>query len=49
MTIATMVVLAARGRGLQKLLEGDPVAWGTLGVVVVVMGVIWYVKQKRGG
>jgi hypothetical protein len=49
MTIATMVVLAARGRLIQKLIEGDPVAWGITGVaVVVVVGIaVW--KKKKGG
>ena len=51
MTIATMVVLAAvvRGRLLQRLIEGDPVAWGILGVCVAGAVVIGIVKKKMRG
>lgn len=42
-------VLAARGRALAKLLEGDPVAWSILVGVVVIFGGIAIYKQMNGG
>lgn len=42
-------VLAARGRALAKLLEGDPVAWSILAGVVVIFGGIAIYKHMNGG
>lgn len=39
------VTLAGRGRLISKLIEGDPVAWSILGVVVV--GSIGWAVLKR--
>ncbi len=49
--LAFVPVLAARGRAIQKLLDGDPVAWTILGVVVAIMIVVGIVKSrfKKGG
>jgi hypothetical protein len=41
-------ILAARGRLVQKLIEGDPVAWTITGVVVVGMIGWWAIKKKMG-
>jgi hypothetical protein len=43
----TSPVLAGRGRLLQKLLEGDPVAWSCLAGVLVVMGGWSFYKSKK--
>ena len=44
--LALTSVLAARGRAFQRLLEGDPVAW-TILVVVVVAIIAWALIKKR--
>jgi hypothetical protein len=46
----TLPVFAHRGRLIQKLLEGDPVAWAILGgIVVIVVGYsIYKAKTKKG-
>ncbi len=41
-----MNVLASRGRTLQALYDGDPVAW-TILVVVVVAAIAWALVKKR--
>jgi hypothetical protein len=41
-------ILAARGRTIQRLMEGDPVAWTITGVVVVGMIGWWAIKKKMG-
>ena len=44
------ITVLARGRGLAKLIEGlsegDPIAWGVVGVLVVVLGVSYFVRKK---
>ncbi len=42
-----MNVLASRGRTLQALYDGDPVAWTILVVVVVVGAIAWALVKKR--
>jgi hypothetical protein len=44
--IETMQILAARGRLIAKLIEGDPVAWTITGVVVAGM-VGWALIKKN--
>jgi hypothetical protein len=50
-TYAIAPILGARGRAIQKLLEGDPVAWTILAVVVGIMILISIAKAvlKKGG
>ncbi len=46
--LAALHVLAARGRLIRDLINGDPVAWTITGVVVAAM-VGWTVYKKKAG
>lgn len=41
-----MALFAARGRAIAALIDGDPIAWTILGVVVAVMIIIAVVRYK---
>jgi len=41
-------MLARRGLSslINGLTEGDPVAWGALGIGILIAGVSWYFKSR---
>ncbi|MEO6436665.1 MAG: hypothetical protein ABIP55_13015 [Tepidisphaeraceae bacterium] len=43
----TVPILAARGRTLEKLIEGDPVAWTIFGVVIAGSVGWWWIKKRQ--
>lgn len=47
--LGTSLILAARGRIIQKLMEGDPVAWSIVGGVAVIsiIGVAIKARSSR--
>jgi hypothetical protein len=40
------MILAARGRAIAKLIEGDPVAWGIFIAVLVICGLWSWFKNR---
>ncbi|MFO0979189.1 MAG: hypothetical protein U0996_22455 [Planctomycetaceae bacterium] len=43
-----ITMLARRGLSslINGLMEGDPVAWGALGIGILVAGITWYFKSR---